>query len=113
MLIQSSSSYLMTCGLGAGSSFWVAGLCCISRANKMGRTLLMTLSTREASKGSGLAAVDDDAGARDPAGARRGQKRHDVGDLVGRAEAAERQLALDEGGDAGRIGLLPAFPAAA
>ena len=43
--------------------------------------------------------VDGHAGPRDPAGARRGQKRHDVADFLGLAEAAERQLAPDELGD--------------
>ena len=60
-----------------------------------------------------LPAVDGDAGAGDPAGARRAEERDDVGDLLGAAEAPERDLARDEGGDALGIGLLPAVPAAA
>ena len=40
-------------------------------------------------------------------------ERDDVGDLLGRAEPAERQLARDERGDAVGIGLLPPLPAAA
>jgi hypothetical protein len=60
-----------------------------------------------------LAAVDGDAGAGDPAGARRAQERHDVADLVGAAKAAERDVARDERRDAFGVGLLPAVPAAA
>src|SRR5262245_53770192 len=60
-----------------------------------------------------LAAVDGDAGAADPAGAIRGEEHHEIGDFVGAAEAAERQLALDHLGDAGGIRLLPLVPRAA
>ena len=49
----------------------------------------------------------------DPARPRRREERDDIGDLLGRAEPAERQLALDHVGDAGGVGLLPAIPAAA
>ena len=47
-----------------------------------------------------LATVDGDRRAADPACARGGEKRDDGADFVGAAEAAERQLALDELGDA-------------
>ena len=47
-----------------------------------------------------LCAVDDDACARHPARPRRRQKGNDVGDLVGRAEPAHRDLAIDERGNA-------------
>ena len=39
-----------------------------------------------------------------------GEERDDGADFLGAAEAAERQLALDELGDAGRIRLLACVP---
>ena len=60
-----------------------------------------------------LAAVDGDRRAADPARARRREERDDGADFFGAAEAAERQLAPDELGDAGGIGLLAPVPRAA
>ncbi len=57
-----------------------------------------------------LAAVDDDRRAADPAGPRRGEEGHDVADLLGAPEAAERQLGPDERGDALGVGLLALVP---
>ena len=56
--------------------------------------------------GSGEDARIDDAGAADPAGARRTEEGDDVSDFLGRPEPAERQLARDEVGNRGRVALL-------
>src|SRR5688572_30353786 len=53
-----------------------------------------------------LAAVDGNARAADPARPRRSQPRHGVAHFLGPPEPPERELAGDEVGDAGRIGLL-------
>src|SRR5436189_6479606 len=63
--------------------------------------------------GPSLRAVDDDGGARDPAGLGRGEEGDDGGDFLGTAEAAEGQLALDHVGDRRGIGLLALVPRAA
>ena len=65
------------------------------------------------SEGPTLTSVDDDRGPADPAGARRGEERHDVADFFGPAEAAKRQLSLHELRDSRRIGLLPLPPRSA
>src|SRR5437588_5786610 len=62
---------------------------------------------------SALTAVDDDAGAADPACARRSEKRDDGRDLVGAPEPAERQLPAHELGNPLRVGLLAFVPRAA
>src|SRR5687767_14517225 len=61
---------------------------------------------------SALAAVDGDRRAGDPAGARRGEERDEIGDFLRPAEAAERNLAANEVGDALGIFLLPLPPGA-
>src|SRR6476620_6829179 len=95
---------------GSARANWAAGA---RRAEGRRRTEGGGRAARGPLERAALAAVDGDAGAGDPAGARGAQERDDVGDLLGAAEAAGRDLARDEGGDAVGVGLLPAVPAAA
>src|SRR5215472_9853341 len=62
---------------------------------------------------SRLPSVDCPAGAVDQARGARAQERHHAGDLLRRAEAAQRELTPDERGDALRVGLLAPVPRAA
>src|SRR5215831_661964 len=62
---------------------------------------------------SGLAAVDGPAGSVHEARRPRTQERHDLGDLFRGAEAAQRQLPPNEGGDAFGVGQLPPVPGTA
>src|SRR5712671_4799827 len=64
-------------------------------------------------KRAALTAVDDDRRSADPARPRRREEGDDVADFFGRAEAAERQLALDELGDGHGVLLLPLPPRSA
>src|SRR5215831_2157419 len=60
-----------------------------------------------------LPSIDRPAGGVDEAGGARAQERDHAGDLLRRAEAAQRQLAPDERGDALGVGLLAPVPRAA
>src|SRR6202171_1311610 len=60
-----------------------------------------------------LAAIDDDAGARHPTRSRADQEGDDVADFLGRPEAPEANLALDESADRGRVALHAAVPGGA
>src|SRR5215470_13107169 len=62
---------------------------------------------------SRLAAVDGPAGTVHQARRPRAEECHDLCDFFRGAEAAQRQLPLNEGGDAFRVGLLPAVPGTA